>query len=134
MLEFPPIKDIAPPVEPSAAAMQPWMWWVAAGALVLVILIGLFFWMRAVGRRLALPALPPQPEALAIRELEALRKTAPGLDAAGFAAELSEIIRSFLHRQTGVLARYATSPELLGDRTRRDQPPPPRSSALSAKS
>jgi hypothetical protein len=41
-----------------------------------------------------------------------------------FAAALSEIVRTFLHRQTGVLARYSTSPEILGDRRRDDRPPP----------
>jgi hypothetical protein len=105
--------------------MLPWMWWVAAGLLSLVLLVGLWFWMRAAGRRLALPGLPPLPEKRAVRELEALRKDAPALEAADFAARLTEIVRTFLHRQTGVLARYATSPELLGDRPRRDQPPPP---------
>jgi hypothetical protein len=57
--------------------------------------------------------------------LESLRLAAPKLGADDFAAKLSEIIRTFLHRQTGVLARYATSPEILGDRPRADQPPPP---------
>ncbi len=105
--------------------MLPWMWWVVAGLLALMVLGSLWLWMRAAGRRLALPGLPPLPEKRAVRELEALRKVAPRLDAADFAAHLTEIIRTFLHRQTGVLARYATSPELLGDRPRRDLPPPP---------
>jgi hypothetical protein len=72
-----------------------------------------------------LPGLPPQPEKLAVRALNSLRLAAPKLGADDFAAKLSEIIRTFLHRQTGVLARYATSPEILGDRPRADQPPPP---------
>ena len=125
MLEFPPIRDIAPPVEPEAAATMPWIWWVAAGVLAVMLLAGLFLWMRSVGRRLALPGLPPRPEKLAVRALESLRLAAPKLGADDFAAQLSEILRTFLHRQTGVLARYATSPEILGDRPRVDQPPPP---------
>ena len=125
MLEFPPIRDIAPPVEPEAAATLPWIWWVAAGVLAVMLLASLFLWMRSVGRRLALPGLPPRPEKLAVRALESLRLAAPKLGADDFAAQLSEIIRTFLHRQTGVLARYATSPEILGDRPRADQPPPP---------
>lgn len=101
------------------------MWWAAAGVLALVLLGALGLWMRAAGRRLALPGLPAHPEKRAVRELEALRKAAPNLEAAGFAAQLTGIVRSFLHQQTGVLAHYATSPELLGDRPRRDRPPPP---------
>ena len=104
---------------------MPWIWWAAAAVLAVVLLAGLFLWMRSVGRRLALPGLPPRPEKLAVRALESLRLAAPNLGADDFAAQLSEIIRTFLHRQTGVLARYATSPEILGDRPRADQPPPP---------
>ena len=125
VLEFPPIRDIAPPVEPEAAATMPLIWWVAASVLAGLLLVGLFLWMRSVGRRLTLPGLPPQPEKLAVRALESLRQAAPKLGAEAFAAQLSEILRTFLHRQTGVLARFATSPEILGDRPRADQPPPP---------
>lgn len=125
VLEFPPIRDIAPPVEPEAAATMPWIWWAAAAVLAVVLLAGLFLWMRSVGRHLALPGLPPRPVNLAVRALESLRLAAPKLGAEAFAAQLSEIVRTFLHRQTGVLARYATSPEILGDRPRADQPPPP---------
>lgn len=125
MLEFPKIRDIAPPVEPSAAVMLPWMWWVAAGVLAILLLAGLFLWMRAVRQRISLPKLPAQPDNIAVRALEALRQAAPTLSADDFAARLSEIVRTFLHRQTGVLAKFATSPEILGDRPRADQPPPP---------
>lgn len=125
MLEFPKIRDIAPPVEPSAAVMLPWMWWVAAGVLAILLLAGLFLWMRAVSQRISLPKLPAQPDNIAVRALEALRQAAPTLSADDFAARLSEIVRTFLHRQTGVLAKFATSPEILGDRPRADQPPPP---------
>lgn len=125
MLEFPEIRDIAPPVEPSAAVVLPWMWWVAACGLAVLLVLGLYLWMRSVGRRLALPGLPLRPDKMAAQSLEALRQVSPKLNADDFAARLSEIVRTFLHRQTGVLARFATSPEILGDRHRADQPPPP---------
>lgn len=125
MLEFPPIRDIAPPVEPSVSLGLPWMWWAAAGVLAVVLLLGLILWMRAAGRRLTLPGLPARPDKLAVKALESLRQEAPKLDAEAFAEQLSGIIRTFLTRQTGVLARYATSPEILGDRPRADRPPPP---------
>ena len=105
--------------------MLPWMWWVAAGALAIMLLAGLFLWMRAVSRRIALPKLPANPDKIAVQDLELLRQLAPRLSADDFAARLSEIVRTFLHRQTGVLAKFATSPEILGDRPRADQPPPP---------
>lgn len=105
--------------------MLPWMWWVAAGVLAILLLAGLFLWMRAVSQRISLPKLPAQPDNIAVRALEALRQAAPTLSADDFAARLSEIVRTFLHRQTGVLAKFATSPEILGDRPRADQPPPP---------
>lgn len=125
VLEFPQIRDIAPPVEPSSAIMLPWMWWAAAAVLAVLLLAGLFFWLRSLGRGIALPGLPARPDKLAAQALETLRQAAPQLGAEEFAARLSEIVRTFLHRQTGVLARYATSPEILGDRPRPDQPPPP---------
>ena len=123
-LEFPPIRDIVPPVEPPPVPLPVWIWWTGAGVLGVVLLIGFWLWMRSVGRRLELPGLPAGPEKTATRALEALRKSAPGMAADAFAAALSEIVRTFLHRQTGVLARYSTSPEILGDRRRDDRPPP----------
>lgn len=125
MLKFPEIRDIAPPVEPATSAVLPWMWWVAVGVLAVFLLAGLFLWMRSVGRRISLPGLPARPDKLAVKALEALRQAAPQLGADDFAVRLSGIVRTFLHRQTGVLARFATSPEILGDRPRADQPPPP---------
>lgn len=125
MLEFPEIRDIAPPVEPTASVVLPWIWWAAAGMLAVLLLAGLFLWMRSVSRRIALPGLPAPPDKLAAQALEALRQVAPKLSADDFAARLSEIVRTFLHRQTGMLARFATSPEILGDRPHADQPPPP---------
>ncbi len=101
------------------------MWWVAAGVLIVLLLAGLFLWMRSAGRRLALPGLPALPDKVAVRALESLRQSTPQLGPDAFAERLSDIVRTFLHRRTGVLAHFATSPEILGDRPRADQPPPP---------
>lgn len=124
MLEFPPIRDIASPAEPEAAAHLPWLWWAGAAVLALILLAALALWLRAAGRRMALPGLPARPEKTAVRALHALRQAAPRLGAEAFAAQLSDILRTFLHRQTGIMAHFATSPEILGDRPRPDQPPP----------
>jgi len=123
-LEFPEIKDIAAPVEPPPVPVAPWIWWLAAGVLGMALLIGLFLWMRAVGRRMRIPGLPPSPEQVAVGALETLRQAAPGLAADEFAQKLSGIVRTFLHRQTGVLALFETSPEILGDRRSQHTPPP----------
>ncbi|MES2708199.1 MAG: DUF4381 family protein [Verrucomicrobiota bacterium] len=125
MPEFPPIQDIAAPVEPVTQAGTAWGWWIAAVVLGLVILVSFFLWLRAFRRRVRLPALPSNPEKAALRELEALRGQADTLAPEEFATELSGVVRIFLQRQTGVLALYATSPEILGDRPRAGDPPPP---------
>lgn len=125
MPEFPAIKDIAAPVEPGTYAGLAWGWWVAAALLALVLLTLLGLWLRTAMRRPRLPALPGRPEKIALGELESLRQQAGSLSAEEFATCLSGIVRTFLQRQTGVLALYATSPEILGDRPRAGDPPPP---------
>ena len=125
MLEFPPIKDIAPPIEPAATAALPWLWWLGAAILALLLLTGLFLALRAAARRWSLPALPLPPENQALRDLDALRHRAPSLSPENFAAQLSHILRTFLHRHSGILAHFATSPEILGDRPSPSLPPPP---------
>lgn len=125
VLEFPPIRDIAPPVEPTAGLLTPWAWWLAAALLGLLLITLLFIWFRAVGRRAGFPSLPPSPAHAAASQLESLRREAPALSADAFAAALSEIIRIFLQRQTGIPALFSTSPEILGDRPRPHEPPPP---------
>ncbi len=125
MLEFPPIKDIAPPIEPPAAAVLPWLWWLLVAFFALLLLSTLFLWLRSAARRWALPSLPGKPLKRALQDLAALRQRAPSLSAQHFAAQLSHILRTFLHRHSGVLAHFATSPEILGDRPGPDRPPPP---------
>lgn len=101
------------------------MWWVGAVVLTVLVVGLIWLWLRAMQRRLALPALPPLPQRIAEKALEALRQQAADLKPEVFAARLTDIIKTFLHRQTGVLARFATSPEILGDRISPDRPPPP---------
>lgn len=125
MPEFPEIKDIAAPVEPATQLITPWGWWIAASVLALVLLTLLFLWLRALSRRVSLPGLPSRPEKAALRELEVLRGQVETLSPQEMATRLSGVVRTFLQRQTGVLALYATSPEILGDRPRAGEPPPP---------
>lgn len=125
MPEFPVIKDIAAPIEPGTYAGLAWGWWVAAAVLALILLTLLGLWLRTAVRRPRLPALPGRPEKIALGELESLRRQAGSLSPEEFATRLSDIVRTFLQRQTGVLALYATSPEILGDRPQPGNPPPP---------
>ena len=124
MIPFPELETIVEPVAPGAAggtSAALW-WWLLAGVMVAVVLMLGWMWLRAVSRRLAVPGLPPEAAREALRRLEELgaRQNADGLVVAG---EVSEIIRHYLDRSTGVMARYATTPELMG-RVRRRVPPP----------
>jgi hypothetical protein len=125
MLPFPEIEKIAEPPPPPVEHAATWWWW--AGAIVVgIILLSLLAWGVAVlVRRASVPAAPVRPEKQALRELKHLRKTGAALGPFEFGTALSEIVRSFLHRRAGMLARYATTDEILGKSRRRDQAPPP---------
>jgi hypothetical protein len=125
MPEFPKIKDIAEPVEPAAQLAPPWLWWTGVAVLSLLVLAGLVLWIRSARRRVRFPGLPSLPEKIALQALESLRQRADSLPPEEFANELSQTVRTFLQRQTGVLALYSTSPEMLGERSRPGEPPPP---------
>jgi Domain of unknown function (DUF4381) len=132
MLPFPNIEDIAQPKAPDPPPGVDWGWWVAAVVLGLIAL-GLIIWLvRVLWKRSALPGAPALPEKLALRELKALGKSAGPLAAPEFAAALAGIVRSFLHRRTGLLAHYATTPEILGNAATVTAPPPPLTAAFSS--
>ena len=105
-----------------------WPW--AAGALGILLLLGLLFWQAArlgrkksdsLSRNLELP-----PDALAFRRLEAL--TQKRLWQQGqvkeYYAELTHILRSFLERRYRIPALESTSEALLAHLARTDFPPP----------
>jgi hydantoinase/carbamoylase family amidase len=125
MIPFPEIEKIAEPARPAMDAGGAWWWWVAAvllGLIVLGIAAGL---IAALARRASLPGVPVRPEKLALREIKALRRRAGELDGPAFGAALTEIVRAFLHRRTGMPARFATTEQILGRSRRADDPPPP---------
>jgi len=125
ILPFPEIEKIAEPQSPAVQQAASWWWWVGAvvlGLIVLGIIIGVLI---SLSRRAAMPAAPGRPEKLALREIKALRRRADSLTAPAFGAALSGIIRTFLHRRMGMLARFATTEEILGKARRRDAAPPP---------
>ena len=125
ILPFPEIERIAEPQSPAVEHAAAWWWWVGAavmGLIVLGIIIGV---IAGLTRRAVLPAAPARPEKLALREIKALRRRAGSLEAPAFGAALSEIIRTCLHRRMGMLARFATTEEILGKSRRRNEAPPP---------
>ncbi|HEX2748342.1 MAG TPA: hypothetical protein VHM91_10120 [Verrucomicrobiales bacterium] len=128
MLPFPEenLEKIAEPPPSAVEHAVTWWWW--AGAIVLgLILLGVLVWgVSILVRRASVPPIPPRPEKLALREIKQLKKNAGTLSAPEFGAALSGIVRSFLHRRAGVLARFATSQEILGtSRTAGQAPPAP---------
>lgn len=133
MIPFPELEKIAEPQAPPVEQAVAWWWWIGAVALVLV-LLAVFIWgLRTFLRRRALPAAPGIPERLALREIKTLRRRSENLTALEFAGALSGIVRAFLHRRMGMLARFATTEEILG-RSRRGGtvPPPPLVNAFAS--
>src|SRR5687768_1522529 len=125
ILPFPEIEKIAEPQSPAVEQAAAWWWWAGAivlGLIVLGVVIGI---VAGLTRRAGMPATPGRPEKLALREIKALRRRAGMLGAPAFGAALSEIIRAFLHRRMGMLARFATTEEILGKSRRRNEAPPP---------
>ncbi len=125
MLPFPELEKIAEPPPPAVEQAVSWWWWAGAvvlGLIVLGIIIGI---IAGLTRRGTLPSAPGRPEKQALREIKALRRQGEALEAPAFGAALSEIIRTFLHRRMGMLARFATTEEILGKARRGDEAPPP---------
>jgi hypothetical protein len=129
MLEFPKIADapnFAPPPQTGLLLSEPntyplWLWLTLA-CTTLLIAWGLV-WLT---RKPALPQPPAPPLAnhvMAMTLLEELRPQSAQLSGKELAARVTEIIRTYLHRQFGILARYRTSQEILAQRRNPNSPP-----------
>ena len=124
MIPFPDLEPILEPPPPGAlggSGPALW-WWLLAGIMGLLLLMFIVWALIRWARRLGQPTLPPAAAREALRRLEALRRSPPS-DPAMLGAEVSALIRHYLDRCAGVMARYATTPELMG-RVRRHRPPP----------
>lgn len=134
MIEFPPISDapnFTPPAGQEWILLAPLTWptWVWISLLAGVILLGITVYYKLRRPSLVLPPAPPlATNELAIMLLEDLRSQATTLPAAEMAARVTEIIRTYLHRQFGILARFRTTQEILAQR--RDLTMPPAAPAL----
>lgn len=99
-----------------------WMWALVLGA-ILGIAVQLYFLLRK--ERIVYPPAPPlASHVLAMTLLEELRPKAASLSAQELAARVTEIIRTYLHRQFGILAHYSTTQEILAQRGDATTPPP----------
>ncbi len=134
MIPFPEIEKIAEPQTPATAGQAvSWWWWAGAVVLGLIVLALLIWGLRVFFLRISMPAAPARPEKVALRELRALRKRADSLSPREVGCQLADLIRAFLHRRTGLLAKFATTEELTGRSRRPDQaPPPPLAAAFAA--
>lgn len=130
MIEFPPIQDtpnFTPPPGPEWVFAQPlgWPWgvWVLLITSSLLLLLALYLKLRR-PHQVWPPAPPLATHVLAINLLEELRPKESELSALELAARVTEIIRTYLHRQFGILARFRTTPEILAQRRDPTVPPP----------
>jgi hypothetical protein len=103
---------VALPVERGRA----WIWWTAGGAGAIVLLIALGIWMRNRRRRAATPTplLPHEWAFFALQRLEEDRLIETG-QVQSFYFRLSAIVREYIERRFGLMAPERTTPEFLAE-------------------
>lgn len=130
MPPFPELKDISPPTPPpfsSPEEVQALVWQVFGGVTVLLLLAAAWLWWRWSVRRAKAPPLPKRALDQLRDRLTAVQSQAATMAPAALGEEVSHAIRSYLHREHGLLARYRTTEELFGTSRgprRADAPPP----------
>ena len=130
MLEFPKIADapnFTPPPGQEWIFLQPATWpgWTWLLLAVGLLLLGVSLYLTLRRTHIQLPPAPPlATHVMAMTLLEDLRPLASELPAQELAARVKEIIRTYLHRQFGILARFRTTQEILDQRRNPSLPPP----------
>jgi hypothetical protein len=130
MLEFPKIEDtpaytLPPPPAWVLSDPSTWPYWIWLALVALLFFFGLA--LRHLLRKPTLelpPAAPLSSDVMALRLLEELRPASQSLSTPELAARVTEVIRTYLHRQFGILARYRTTQEILAQRRDPSTPPP----------
>lgn len=130
MIEFPEIAD-APNFTPPSERMwmfehpSTWPFWVfiLLGISLILVAFGVYLALR--GKNIEQPPPPPlASHVLAMTLLEDLRPRATSMPASELAVRITEIVRTYLHRQFGILARFRTTQEILAQRRDQTVPPP----------
>jgi hypothetical protein len=129
MPEFPKIADapiFAPPPSTEWMLTQPstyplWFW----GVILAIVLLAAWALTRVLRKpEIQHPPAPPLANhVMAMTLLEEIRPLATELPPKELAARVTEIMRTYLHRQFGILARYRTSQEILAQRGDPNRPP-----------
>lgn len=134
MIPFPELEKIVEPVAPgSAAGTGPaWWWWILAALVATLALITVFTLLRKLIRHFQFPATPPDPAREAIRQLETLQRNSSATTETETAATVSTIVRHYLDRLSGIMARYSTTEEIMGHSRKPAPPPTPAISACEA--
>ncbi|MEN9283646.1 MAG: hypothetical protein RLZZ179_1139 [Verrucomicrobiota bacterium] len=134
MIPFPELEKIVEPVAPgSAAGTGPaWWWWLLAALVATLALITVFTLLRKLIRHFRFPSTPPDPAREAIRQLETLQRNSSATTETDTAATVSTIVRHYLDRLAGIMARYSTTEEIMGHSRKPAPPPTPAISACEA--
>ena len=105
------IEDIQPPVRPDTA-----VWSIAIIALLLLLAIAAYLLWPNPKKAGTPPPLPRELARMRLREVQEKLSTAGAYE---FSIEVSNILRTFIERQYGVLAVYQTTPEFLDHASRK---------------
>ncbi len=105
----PDIRDIVAP-QPFYISGNYWLLLLAA-ASVLAALVVVWFMLRSLRRPKIV--IPPDPQEVARRRLDALRERVDQVDPRAFGEEAADILRAFIGDQYKLQARRQTSPEFL---------------------
>lgn len=101
------IKDI---IDSKLSRKNNTWWYVAGGALLLLILL-YFLLRKKKPAPAAIPLMPANPFAEAMRELEKLQKESPG--AKQFHSRLTDIFRNYILQRKGILSMQKTTEDLV---------------------
>lgn len=129
-MEFAPLKIKDPDQLPladsavkSVAITQQYRWfWLSAAAVILIIAVIIFIWLRAKNQRLQQDILPPW--VIAQRNLEELRKTAnAGKQPLSWCvAKLSDVVRDYLSIRFSWKIKQQTTEEFFASLKRKNSP------------